>query len=626
MSDDADQTSARIAQLEAENARLHERLRTLLDLVPDFVLEVDPDTRVLSINHSATPNEQLIGVRAALWVHEPERANLEDAVRRAATGAVVEVEVGATRIVGGKARYLVRAAPASGDGGSVFLVGTDITDLAATRDALVVSEARLRSGADSLPCAFWVADEEGNIVVQNTMSIAAWGDLRGTRAQDLRLPDHLRSILRSNLATAFGGDIADGEVRIDTPGGPRQVRVIVAPVRDKDGVHGVCGVDIDVTAQRTLEARLYEAAKEESIGRLAGGVAHDFNNILTAILGFADLAYQRSPLDSPARAALERVSAAAQRGADLTGQLLAFARRQRVDPRPLDLGEAVARAARMLPRVLGDDVELSVRRASGPLVVVADPGQIHQIIVNLVINAMDALPRGGRITVSTESEEVSTGGPADDRAPGRYAVISVRDDGVGMPPEVLEHIFEPFFTTKPVGKGTGLGLAVCQGVVRQAGGAIRVRSAPGLGSEFRVSLPLTNAVVAVEPGPRPGELGGVGTVLLVEDDPAVRSLLADALEAAGYTVSCARDGDEAVALVGDSSRPPRAVITDLLLPRMGGMEVAARVRSAHPGTPVILVSGHPDVSVDSSVIDVVLVKPFSTADLLAALRGLLERR
>ena len=371
-------------------------------------------------------------------------------------------------------------------------------------------------------------------------------------------------------------------------------------------------------AERTsLEGELRQAQKMEGIGRLAGGIAHDFNNLLTAIRGNASLALAGLPLDHPVREDLELIEQAADRAAALTRQLLAFARRTVLQPQVVDLGSIVEHLEPLLRRLIGEDIDLVIKGSPGASSVLADPNQIEQVIVNVVVNARDAMPDGGALTI-----EVA----ADESASHPMATLSVRDTGVGMDPETLDRIFEPFFTTKDPGMGTGLGLATVYGIVNQSGGTVSALSEPGRGSTFTVQLPCADSSAQL-PLPRPGPavLSGwrTGTILVVEDDAGVRRFASRALEAAGYSVVTAPDGAAAIETARNMTL--KLLITDVVMPGLSGREVAQRLAATHLGLRVLYMSGHPDkrIARDGGLdpgIDF-LPKPFTTEELLRAVDG-----
>jgi hypothetical protein len=344
-----------------------------------------------------------------------------------------------------------------------------------------------------------------------------------------------------------------------------------------------------------LEADLQQAQKMESVGRLAGGVAHDFNNLLTVINGHSDLMLGRLNEGDPLRNSLAEIRKAGGRAADLTRQLLAFSRKQIVEPEPVDLNHLVAETRDMLERLAGEDIELVTALAPGLGPVMADPGQLHQVLLNLVVNAKDAMPGGGSLTIETANVDLDQGYAAAhfEIPPGPYVLLTVSDTGTGMDEETREHIFEPFFTTKGVGKGTGLGLSTVYGIVRQCEGWIWVYSEPGQGATFKIYLPrVEQTPAAAAPPPAPGPLRGTETVLVVEDQEDVRRLTVEILKNYGYRVLEAALGGDALLLAEQHPGPIHLLLTDVAMPRMTGKELAGRLEPLRPRMRVLYMSGY----------------------------------
>jgi PAS domain S-box-containing protein len=430
-----------------------------------------------------------------------------------------------------------------------------------------------------------------------------------------------------------GYRLVEAESMSQTPGGPaRHFLNNLLGFVEQGRLVRLWGVQRDISERKALEEQLRQSQKMEGIGRLAGGVAHDFNNLLTAIIGGAELVLEREDLHQTAREDVEEIRRAARRAANLTQQLLAFSRRQVLKPKLLDVNEVVRHADRMLRRLLGEHVQLenTFARISGA--VRADPGQLEQVIVNLLVNARDAMPQGGTIRLVTSTIEVTSASAAEwpGLLPGRYVLLTVRDHGEGMTPETLLHLFEPFYTTKAPGKGTGLGLATVYGIVKQTGGFIYAESRLGHGSQFHVYLPLIEGAEPEgldAPLEAPSLRAATGTVLLVEDEPMVRRLSRRVLEGRGYQVLEAGNGTEALQLAGNWRGTIDILVTDLVMPGLSGQALAEVLKQARPTVRIIYMSGYtPDVIVQHGDLPpgaIFLPKPFSPSSLLAALDDVL---
>ncbi|MEU8664522.1 ATP-binding protein, partial [Actinoplanes philippinensis] len=376
--------------------------------------------------------------------------------------------------------------------------------------------------------------------------------------------------------------------------------------------------------RQRLEARMQQAQRLESLGQLAGGIAHDFNNLLAVILNYASFIVEDAAGTPPAVDA-EQIARAARRGSDLTHQLLAFARREVIRPRPLNLNTVVTEVHQMLERSLGEHIALTVRTTAGLPSVMADPGQLEQVLVNLAVNARDAMPTGGRLTIDTALVDVDFEHAAARAGlpTGRYVRLRVSDTGAGMPKEVIDKAFEPFFTTKPSGQGTGLGLATVYGIVTQAGGTVQIYSEPGIGTTFTILLPATDVEARSEAvdDTVAGLAGHGATVLVVEDESALREVTCRILRRGGYTVLAADGGDEALRLAATHSVD--VLLTDVIMPNMLGKDLADAIRSRWPGTRVLFMSGYaqPVLTTHGTLAaDVhLLEKPFTSAELMRAL-------
>jgi signal transduction histidine kinase/CheY-like chemotaxis protein len=427
-----------------------------------------------------------------------------------------------------------------------------------------------------------------------------------------------------------------GEFHLQTPKSVIRARLRSAPVPARPGERPEWILTLeDVTERKALEAQFLQAQKMESVGRLAGGVAHDFNNMLTAIHSFTRLAQDTLAADNPARHDLDMVLKAVEKATGLVKQLMAFARPEAAEPRVIDPGKVLVDLAKMLRRLIREDIELVVRPSPEPLRVMFDPRQLEQLMINLAVNAKDAMPHGGRLVIESSPHEISAAEAERHYGgrPGAYVMLTVSDTGIGMSEEVQAHLFEPFFTTKGPGKGTGLGLATVYGIVQRNGGHIEVTSAEGRGTTFRILLPQSQQAGEVDTArqSRAQTPKGSGLILLVEDDDTVRRLGARVLQACGYTVVEAREGEEALRVVeADPTRTIDLVITDVIMPRMGGLALAERISQLRPGIRILMMSGYSDElpGSDSPGIGTAqfIQKPFTPESLAARVHDMLQNK
>jgi PAS domain S-box-containing protein len=496
---------------------------------------------------------------------------------------------------------------------------------------------RLATAVDQASESILMADADGTITYVNPAftritgypSVEAVGRHAAFLTEGAAGPERLGEI-RGAFAR---GEVWGGRLRYQRKDdAPVDVDLAVSPLRDASGtVVGSVEVARDISRETALEVQLAEAHRMEAIGRLAGGIAHDFNNILTAISGFAELAADELPDDHPVAEDLAQILQASDRAAALTQALLAFSRRQVMQPSVLDLNEVVTGISPMLGRLIGEDVELVVRTDPTLGRTMADRGRFEQVVMNLAVNARDAMPNGGRLTIETANVDLDeeyarthVGAKA-----GRHVMLAVSDTGVGMAAQVLKHAFEPFFTTKAQGKGTGLGLSTVIGIVAQSGGSIDVHSRPGHGAAFRIYLP------RVETPSEEGHTAGHGsdspigneTILVAEDEPAVRTFVERVLSHAGYQVHTAANGEEALRLAATLDRLD-LLFTDMVMPGMGGSELIEALTAERPRLRTICASGYTDNAVfrDGAAISQLpyLSKPFTAEALLALVRQVLD--
>ena len=411
-----------------------------------------------------------------------------------------------------------------------------------------------------------------------------------------------------------------------------EVDAVFSPLRNSDGaVDSYVGVERDISRERVLERDLGEARRMEAVGQLAGGIAHDFNNALTAVAGYAELLREEVGADTEARADVEEILRASRSAAGLVRQLLAFGRRQVLEPAGLGLDALVEQLRPMLDGLLGPGINFEAESSAPLEPVFADPGQIEQVLVNLAVNARDAMPAGGTFSISMTNAEVSSGDDVSDSVkPGPYVVLAASDSGVGMVEATRARVFEPFFTTKSAGRGTGLGLATAYGIVKQSGGYLFAESELGRGTTVTMYLPRYDGEVLARPPadvPEPAP-GGSETVLVVEDDPAVKAIIRQELERLGYRVLVSSDAAEALAAAETHVGRIPLLVSDIRLPGMAGPELATKLRPKFPGLRVLYVSGYAgDEMIQSGLLgtdEAFLAKPFSADDLARRVRALLD--
>jgi PAS domain S-box-containing protein len=516
-------------------------------------------------------------------------------------------------------------------------VAVDITERVRADEAVQRSEQRLRVLIEKASDMLVVLDADMRVSFWSPSATEQLGwtaqEAIGRPGFELVHPDDRPNSRETFLALLASPGAPARFVRrqLHRDGSSRLVEVIARNLLDDPAVRGVVANLRDITEQRRLTEQFQQAQKLEGIGRLAGGVAHDFNNLLTVILSCS--AALRDDLDrgtSASREDVDQIHGAGVRAADLTRQLLAFARKQVVAPVPLDLNEVVRSSQKLLVRLLGEDIELQVRLQPGLWPMRADPGQLEQVILNLAVNARDAIRGGGTITVETRNVSVdAVQETSDPERQGDWVRLLVRDSGVGMSPEVKAHLFEPFFTTKEQGKGTGLGLATVYGVVKQAGGHVHVESQPGQGSAFEVCFPRGQHTPAASPQPAARVTGrGSEQVLVVEDDALVRKITSRALRAGGYQVEVADHPQAALDLSDDQLRGVRLLVTDVVMPGLDGHTLAQRLQQRHPSLRVLYVSGYTqDAITEHGVLGAgidLLAKPFTGPTLLARVRAILD--
>ena len=525
------------------------------------------------------------------------------------------------------------------DGAPIRMLGChlDITERKQSEQAMVERDNLLNAVIEGTDDAVFVKDLEGRYLMVNSAAARNLGhppkDVIGRDDASLwtrtdvvaAIEEQDRDVVATGRSRTFEMDL------ISRDGTPRTLHTRKSAFRDASGrVIGLIGIARDISERKHLEEQFRQAQKMEAVGRLAGGVAHDFNNLLTVIHGFTQLVFDRLPPGGENRESLAEVIKAAERATNLTKQLLVFSRKQPLRPRTVDVNALVGDLLRLLRRLIGEDIEFGLTlHAASPFTEV-DPGQFEQAIINLAVNARDAMPDGGRLVIETREAEVVARPSNPDVRAGRYVRITVHDTGVGMDDATQARVFEPFFTTKGPGQGTGLGLAMVYGFVRQSGGFIDVNSTPGAGTTFDIYLPVaTRAPSATENGEGEPEWMPTGseTILIVEDESAVRSFARGVLESSGYTVLVASDGEEGLKRAAAYEGPIDLLVTDLVMPRLGGRQLAETLRRSRPHVKLLFMSGYTEQPVPSGTGGTnapLLQKPFVALELVRKVRRVLD--
>ena len=637
-----DVSARKRAQAEADAMR--ERYRLALDAAKlgTFYHDVNANTMSLDAQaraHLGVDKEVITFEEAAQCFDPSARDQLADVIARAAEeGSLVKIPSVEHRVLGfpdGDHYVVIDMVLHFEREGStnrlVEAVGTicDVTATHRAAEALRASEERYRTLVDNLDDIVFSEDRQSTLTFVSR-SIERFGFssqwLVGRRLAELAHPDDRKTAM---LRTTDPQAAREEKMfrMFDAAGKVRYVALRARPLFQQGQLVGSIGILSDRTTQHQIEQQLRVSQRMEAVGLLAGGVAHDFNNILTIIQAYTDLTKDQLLPDSPIRANIDEIETAARSAADLTQQLLAFSRKQMLHPEPVALNELVNDLAKMLRRLIGEDIELIVASDGGSLMVMADKAQLEQVILNLVVNARDAMPIGGRMTITTSRVSLDAARAAKlQLASGSYVVLAIGDTGHGIEAAILPHVFEPFFTTKKAGLGTGLGLATVYGIVTQSGGAIDITTSVGEGSTFSIYLPCSSLPRTRGRGAAPNIARGSGKLLLVEDEPALRRAAAQMLESIGYSVLAAANAEEAIALAMAHRDSIRVMVTDMVMPGMTGRKLAEHLWQHLPELPVLFTSGYTQEVIESNADGSTnfLAKPYRLSELAEKLRALLQ--
>jgi two-component system cell cycle sensor histidine kinase/response regulator CckA len=622
------------------------RLAAIVECSEDAIIAADLDGKITDWNAGA---EKMFGYTRAeaagmpvTMIASPEQRNeaMEILARIRKGARVINQETLRFKQDGTAVHVSLTVSPIRNQAGRLTgsaAIVRDITERIEMEAALRRSEANFRSVIENSPYGALRTLTDGRILLANPAVVRMLGynsesDLLGLNmGTDIyrNAADRARVIDQAQNTEYLKDIEVEWKHR---SGSPITVRFSSHVVRDQSGEIDHFDLMVqDITKQRNLEEQLRQAQKMEAIGRLAGGIAHDFNNLLGVIIGYSELALDRIEPASAVRAQVEQIRKAGERAGALTRQLLAFSRQQVLDTKTLNLNAIISDMAQMLIRLIGEDIELQTKLEPGLQAVRGDQGQLEQVIMNLAVNARDAMPQGGKLMIETRNVTVEANELQRHTSmmPGDYVLLTMSDTGMGMDAETQAHIFEPFFTTKSQGKGTGLGLATVYGVVKQSGGYIWVYSEPGVGATFKVYLP---RVLDELPTSRPADIGNsdpaAATVLVVEDEVSLRTFTCTLLQNNGYTVLQAGDGEEALALAGQYKQPIHLLLTDMIMPGMNGPAVADRLATLHPEAKVLFMSGYTGF-VSRGLIDphaVLVSKPFTCEELLHKIQQVLGSR
>lgn len=622
------------------------KYRDLVESAPDIILNIDPEGRIRFINSAVTERlgyteSEVIGKHYTEFLAPDSITDAAEIFREVTTGKTVKGRVVDLIAIGGEpVTFELSAIPNIKD--NVFAGGIailrDITERKKAEYEIRKNRALLKSIIDSTPDAVYVKDLNGCYLLANSAVEKIAGEKAGQligRDDTFIFPSHEAEIIMSeDRKVAAAGKVLTYEETVTDISGERHIYLSTkGPLRDTNGnVTGIFGISRDITDHRKLEEQLLHSHKMEAIGQLAGGVAHDFNNILSAIVNYLYILQMKTEDNVSLTNDISQISSLVFRASDITKSLLAFSRKQMSNLTPVNLNSSVSNMQKLLSKFIGEDIHLNISLSEREPVILADSVQIEQIIINLATNARDAMPLGGELVISTDVREIDSSFVETHGfgRPGLYAILSVTDTGAGMDESTKQRIFEPFYTTKEVGKGTGLGLAIIYGIVKQHEGHINVSSEPGRGTTFNLYFPLTNAALPEKEDSKQADMTGHGeTILVAEDEEEVRNSGVRILESAGYKVITAVDGEDAVRKFRENMDSIRILVMDVIMPNKSGRAAYEEIKELSPDIHVLFTSGYTDDIMERQGLfnenTEIIMKPVLPAVLIRKINEVLER-
>ena len=627
-----------------ENVRTsRDYARNMIDSSIDMIISVDGERKITEFNKTAEKTfgysrEEILGKSVDVLYADPQEGIQAHQTTIKKGECIVEIH---NKSRDGRIFPCLLSSSilrdSRGETVGVMGISQDISDRRKMEETLRETSHTLQGLVQSSPLAIIVIDSKGHVKSWNKSAerIFGWKETEVVGHPLPYVPEDQRDKSRAMIESTFNGGMQTGVElrRLKKDGSLIDVALWTAPLKNTRGeIVALVGMFADITERKRMEEAVLQAQKIESLGMLAGGVAHDFNNIIGAVMGYSDLILRKLSSDDPIRSKVEAIRSASQKAAQITRQLLAFGRRQLLQPKVVDLNRHIHEMVEMSQRLIGENIEVTMISSEGDALIKVDPNYLDQVIMNLVVNARDAMPDGGKLTLQAAKVELDAEYAAQHAnvLPGPYVMLSVKDTGHGMTPEVRARIFEPFFTTKDPGKGTGLGLSTVFGIVRQSGGHFDVQSKPGDGSTFTLYFPQSFEPLeeVIDRKTTPEAPRGSETILLVEDEEIVRKMAREILAGQGYTVLEARNGDEALKTVHQSSKPIHLLFTDIVLPGMSGVDLADHIHALSPKTKVLFTSGHAERSTfHFGLLDPAikfLIKPYDVFTLAMKIREVLD--